>query len=209
MNLGSNSAQAMRGAEGVLDVSLVPFNADDHSVAEHPALQRGIYARLTVSDNGSGIPDEISERVFEPFFSSGREGKGTGLGLWLVKDMVSAMRGTIELRSREGEGTTIDIFLPAATPADNTVVPSAWRISEPAPSAIISGTTPRMKAKEVIRIGRRRVRAASIAASMRSRPSRFRLARELDDQDGVLGRQPDQHHQADLGQDIVVPPALG
>ena len=54
---------------------------------------------------------------------------------------------------------------------ENTAVPSDWRISAPAPCAIISGTTPRMKAKEVIRIGRRRVRAASTAASNRLIPS--------------------------------------
>ena len=59
----------------------------------------------------------------------------------------------------------------------NTVVPIDWRLAAPAPVAIISGTTPRMKAKAVIRIGRSRSRAASIAASTISRPSsRRRLA---------------------------------
>jgi len=52
----------------------------------------------------------------------------------------------------------------------NTAVPSAWRISAPAPVANTKGTTPRMKAKEVMRIGRRRVRAACAAASKRSAP---------------------------------------
>ena len=52
----------------------------------------------------------------------------------------------------------------------NTAVPRAWRISAPAPTANTRGATPRMKANEVIRIGRRRVRAASIAASQRFMP---------------------------------------
>ena len=87
----------------------------------------------------------------------------------------------------------------------NTATPSAWRISAPAPLAKASGTTPKMKAKEVIRIGRSRVRPASEAASCRSRPVlQLALAGELDDQDGVLRRQADQHDEADLGEDVVV-----
>ena len=61
-----------------------------------------------------------------------------------------------------------------------------------------------MKANEVIRIGRRRVRAAAIAASSPVEPLLLALARELDDQDRVLGRQADQHDEADLGQDVDV-----
>ena len=86
----------------------------------------------------------------------------------------------------------------------NTAVPSDWRISAPAPVAIISGSTPRMKAKDVIRIGRkpharglgRRLEAVLAVLLV--------LPRELDDQDRVLGRQADQHDEADLGQDVHV-----
>ena len=65
----------------------------------------------------------------------------------------------------------------AASMPPNTVVPMDWRLAAPAPVANISGTTPRMKAKAVMRMGRSRRRAASIAASTISRPSsRRRLA---------------------------------
>jgi len=114
MNLGSNAAHAMRGADGVLDVSLVPFHADAGAVAAHPGLQPGLYARLTVADNGVGIPADMQERIFSPFVTSRASGEGTGLGLWLVRETVQSLRGVIELKSREGEGTTFDIFLPAA-----------------------------------------------------------------------------------------------
>ena len=61
-----------------------------------------------------------------------------------------------------------------------------------------------MKASEVIRIGRSRVRAASTAASKPRHACIFRLLGELDDQDGVLGRKTDQHDEADLDQDVAV-----
>ena len=83
-------------------------------------------------------------------------------------------------------------------------MPSDWRISAPGPVAIISGTTPRMKAKAVIRIGRSRSRQASTAASTARGAALLRLAGELDDQDGVLGGEADQHDQADLDEDVVV-----
>src|SRR6185436_10333991 len=70
----------------------------------------------------------------------------------------------------------------------NTAMPIAWRISAPAPVEYASGSTPMMKAIEVMMIGR----------------SRSRLAGELDDQDRVLRREAHQHHEADLGEDVVV-----
>ena len=86
----------------------------------------------------------------------------------------------------------------------NTAVPSACRISAPGPDAITSGTTPRMKAKLVIRIGRNRVRAASSAAAMAIEPAVLGLFGKFDDQDGVFRRQPDEYHQPDLREDVVV-----
>ena len=86
----------------------------------------------------------------------------------------------------------------------NTAVPSERRISAPAPSAITSGTTPKMKANEVIRIGRSRSRHASSVASRRGTPASWLLLGELDDQDRVLAGQADQHHEADLREDAHV-----
>ena len=87
----------------------------------------------------------------------------------------------------------------------NTVMPIDLRALAPAPVAITSGATPRMKANEVIRIGRNRARAASTAAStIALAVANAMLARDLDDQDGVLRRQRDQQDQADLGVEIVV-----
>lgn len=114
MNLGSNAAHAMPGAEGVMDVSLVPFRANEDAVITHPGLKPGLYARLTITDNGIGIPANLQETVFDPFVTTRAVGGGTGLGLWLIRATVQSARGIIELRSQEGHGTTFDIFLPAA-----------------------------------------------------------------------------------------------
>jgi hypothetical protein len=114
MNLGSNAAHAMPRSDAVLDISLVPYHAGAEAVMQHPGLQAGLYTRLTVTDNGEGMPREMQEKVFEPFFTSRPSGEGTGLGLWLVREIVHSLRGLIELKSRPGEGTTFDIFLPVA-----------------------------------------------------------------------------------------------
>jgi hypothetical protein len=79
---------------------------------------------------------------------------------------------------------------------ENTVMPIDLRALAPAPVASISGTRPRMKANDVIRMGRRRERAASTADSSSGLPSVMQLQPDLDDQDGVFRRQRDQQDQA-------------
>jgi signal transduction histidine kinase len=76
-------------------------------------------AIIRVKDNGSGIPMEIRDRIFEPFFSARKGSRGSGLGLAIVKKIVRTHRGSINLTSEEGKGTTFSITLPlrgAATP---------------------------------------------------------------------------------------------
>jgi PAS domain S-box-containing protein len=66
-----------------------------------------------ISDNGTGIPHELRERIFDPFFTTKEEGKGTGLGLPLVKEIVvDQYRGTIDIDSTPGEGTTFTVRIP-------------------------------------------------------------------------------------------------
>lgn len=83
------------------------------SVALH-SRERGL--ALRVSDTGPGIPEEIRTRLFEPFVSAGKE-DGTGLGLSIVRRFVEDHNGTITIESEAGDGTTFEIFLPAAEPA--------------------------------------------------------------------------------------------
>jgi len=70
--------------------------------------------RITVADDGTGMPAEVSERAFEPFFTTKEPGEGTGLGLASVHGVVTDAGGTVEISSEVGGGTVVTIFLPAA-----------------------------------------------------------------------------------------------
>ena len=67
---------------------------------------------ITVSDNGNGIPQNIVDKIFQPFFTTKPTGSGTGLGLSLSYDIVKAHGGKIKVESRESEGSTFIIQLP-------------------------------------------------------------------------------------------------
>ncbi len=70
------------------------------------------HVTIAVSDNGSGIPPEIMSRIFEPFFTTKEVGKGTGLGLAMVRSIITQMGGTIDCQSEIGQGTTFILSLP-------------------------------------------------------------------------------------------------
>ncbi len=72
--------------------------------------------RLVVSDTGEGIPKENIKRIFEPFFSTKSPGKGTGLGLFVTRNIVEKLGGAIDVTSRVGAGTTFTITLPIRPP---------------------------------------------------------------------------------------------
>ena len=69
---------------------------------------------MQIADHGSGIPPEALARIFEPFFSTKAEGKGTGLGLYISRNIVLEHRGCIEVASAVGAGTVFTISLPTA-----------------------------------------------------------------------------------------------
>ncbi|MGD9788631.1 MAG: PAS domain-containing sensor histidine kinase [Sulfuricellaceae bacterium] len=75
------------------------------------AERSGREVRISVEDNGRGIPEELHERLFEPFFTTRTE--GTGLGLAIVRNVVEAHGGRVEMRSAPGEGSEFTVFLPA------------------------------------------------------------------------------------------------
>jgi signal transduction histidine kinase len=67
---------------------------------------------ISVKDNGRGVPKEIREKIFQPFFSTKPAGQGTGLGLSLSYDIIKAHGGTLEVNSKEGEGSEFVVHLP-------------------------------------------------------------------------------------------------
>ncbi|MCC7263168.1 MAG: DUF3365 domain-containing protein [Candidatus Latescibacteria bacterium] len=74
----------------------------------------GRWVRLSVSDNGGGMPEEVLPRIFEPFFTTKEVGKGTGLGLAIVRGIIEQHQGRLEVDNRLGEGVTFSIVLPAS-----------------------------------------------------------------------------------------------
>src|SRR5271156_2887200 len=78
------------------------------------SLPAGPYVRVFVADTGSGMSPAVVARAFEPFFTTKEIGKGTGLGLSQVYGFIVQSGGDVSIRSVEGEGTLIDIYLPAA-----------------------------------------------------------------------------------------------
>jgi len=89
-----------------------------HAMPEGGNLRIGITSdgdrvKLTVADSGHGIPPDALKKVFEPFFTTKEFGKGTGLGLTVVKGILEEHGGSIDVESEEGKGTTFTIVLPA------------------------------------------------------------------------------------------------
>jgi signal transduction histidine kinase len=73
--------------------------------------------RVRVSDTGCGIAPELQSRIFEPFFTTKPPGKGTGLGLYNIKNVITRMNGTIEIDSHVGHGSTFTLTFPQESEA--------------------------------------------------------------------------------------------
>jgi two-component system, cell cycle sensor histidine kinase and response regulator CckA len=113
MNVAVNARDAMSGGgQLTIEARTVNVAAAGRLREKHPALPPGRYARLAVTDNGSGMSDHVRARAFDPFFTTKPTGKGTGLGLATVYGIVKQSRGHIEVSSRPGEGTRVEIYLP-------------------------------------------------------------------------------------------------
>jgi signal transduction histidine kinase len=111
-NLVLNAVQAARGPIRIT-VSVASVQASE--IPHGTNLEHAV--RLQVRDNGPGIPEEVRERLFQPFVS-GRSG-GSGLGLAIVQRAVEAHRGLVLVESVTGSGTTFTIFLPAKMVAED------------------------------------------------------------------------------------------
>ncbi len=111
MNLINNAFHAIEPNNGTIRVALREAESSETDLVEN-ALEPGRYAHLQISDDGCGIPPESIDKIFEPYFTTKKKGKGTGLGLAVVYGIVKAHRGEIRVRSKMGGGTSVDLFLP-------------------------------------------------------------------------------------------------
>ncbi len=127
LNLAVNARDAMPDGGNIL---LQARNAPDQLVLG----RRGDFVRLAVIDSGTGIPEDVRNRVFDPFFTTKEIGKGSGLGLAQVYGFARQSGGTVWIDSECGQGTSVVLLLPRATSApsplrDPVTVDEAVRVS--------------------------------------------------------------------------------
>jgi PAS domain S-box-containing protein len=110
MNIVQNAADALSEHKGTIEVALKRVRLE--SAVFPDEIEAGDFLELTIRDSGSGIPPEVLERIFEPFYTTKDVGKGTGLGLSVAHGIVKCLGGTITVESAAGTGTLFTVYLP-------------------------------------------------------------------------------------------------
>ena len=114
INLATNARDAMiEKGGGVLTISTSRVTADEAHDNGFAQVEPGDYLCIEVKDNGTGMPADVMENIFEPFYTTKKEGKGTGLGLATVYGIVKQSGGYIFPKSRVGDGTSFFLYIPA------------------------------------------------------------------------------------------------
>ncbi len=100
-----------------------------HVIRLSASLRPDGNVEISVSDTGAGIPPEHLSRIFDPFFTTKPAGMGTGLGLWVCHNIISAYGGSLDVSSAVGRGTTFRVILPAAEPGEAAARPRGEDVS--------------------------------------------------------------------------------
>jgi CheY-like chemotaxis protein len=130
LNVALNARDAMPdGGSLTIHTSTVEIAAP---MATEDDLAPGFYVLIALEDTGSGMPEDVVARVFEPFFSTKPGSRGTGLGLSMVYGFAKQSGGTVKIASELGRGTTVSLFLPLA---GNDVQPVALNAAPVTPAA--------------------------------------------------------------------------
>jgi signal transduction histidine kinase len=112
MNICANAGHAMRSTGGVLDVYLGAPRGEFEPPLSLQHLAGEDYLCLAIRDTGHGMPSEILDRIFDPYFTTKKKEEGTGLGLAVVHGIVTSHNGHLTVESKPGEGTTFKIYFP-------------------------------------------------------------------------------------------------
>jgi len=142
LNLALNARAAMPEG-GCLTIETANTYLDDAYSRRFGDIEPGQYVVLCVTDTGTGIPANVIDHVFEPFFSTKPAGEGSGLGLSMVHGFVKQSGGHVRIYSEEGHGTTVKIYLPRMTTAED-------RAAAPAGKGEVVTPPPRAESQETI-----------------------------------------------------------
>ncbi|MFC5069824.1 hybrid sensor histidine kinase/response regulator [Flaviflagellibacter deserti] len=123
LNLVVNARDAC-GGTGSIEIATVVEEVVEPRRLLMSSIEPGHYVRVSVSDTGEGMSADVLARACEPFFTTKKIGEGTGLGLSQVYGFASQSEGHIDIHTRQGEGTTVTIYLPAGEPAEDTLARS-------------------------------------------------------------------------------------
>jgi signal transduction histidine kinase len=107
-----NAIEAMEQG-GTLSVGVAGVTIDSDFSRRHPPLKPGLHVCVTIADSGPGMPPDILDKAFDPFFSTKPAAHCTGTGLTIARSLLRKNSACIELESVEGKGTVARIFLPA------------------------------------------------------------------------------------------------
>ncbi len=114
LNCCANSAHALRArSDGRISLVVELLDLGAPPATQAGSLQAGPHVRLSIGDNGCGMPAEVVAHIFEPFFTTKPRGEGTGLGLAMAQGIITAHGGAIRVESQPGGGTLFEIYLPA------------------------------------------------------------------------------------------------
>lgn len=109
--INGNRAQLLRAVHNVIANAIQAVSEPDGRVLVHGRKEDGV-ARIVVADNGSGMTAEVLTHIFDPYYTTKEEGKGTGLGMAITKRIVEEHGGTLKIDSHLGAGTTVAIEIP-------------------------------------------------------------------------------------------------
>lgn len=112
MNICVNAAQAMEENGGSIQVHAHKVDLKPAMNGKHTRLPPGKHIEITIEDDGPGIPPEVMDRVFDPYFTTKAVGKGSGMGLAVVQGVVQSHDGTIAVQSVHGKGTRFQLLFP-------------------------------------------------------------------------------------------------
>jgi PAS domain S-box-containing protein len=168
-NLANNARDAMT-AGGKLTIATANRYLDAEYATAHVDVTPGDYAVIEVTDTGTGMPREIAERIFEPFYTTKEIGKGTGLGLSMVFGFIKQSGGHISVYSEPRVGTTFRLYLPRDTAKHNPAEPALAAVPQGAGESVLAvEDNPRLRRvvmRQLAELGYRPVEADGPAAAL-------------------------------------------